>query len=145
MYTKTYVCDFNCGSLAEAACLLCSKHGCSDHLPFGIRVAFEIGNCFLRLPAMPLDGIDPVEGTSPPIFTFENWDKIKPEDRKKHIEASVGAREVSERRCCENCYNNFHASQYRAGGDGDTTIRRALDAFAAALRAGMAAHAMRKG
>lgn len=136
MYTKTYVCDFACDTLAVAACVLCLRHGCEMHLPNAVRVSFEIGAAYCSLPDLPLDGIDPIAGVSPSVVTFETWAKLKPEERTRHITSSALERETAERRVCGECWASMHAGHYRYGG-GATVIRAALESFVAALRAGL--------
>lgn len=140
-YTRTYVCDFNCATLADGACVICEKHGCADHLPYGIRVAFEVGEGLVKFPPMPLNGIDPISGTSPTVLTFEEWAKLTLPLKQAHVTRAAVEREVAERRCCEGCYKLVAGSHYRQVG-GDTVIRRAVDEFVGALRAGMTARGM---
>jgi hypothetical protein len=144
VYTKTYICDFTCATLADAACVLCRRHGCEDHLPHAVRVAFEIGPAYVVMPALPLDGHDPIDDVSPPVVSFDTWAKLKLENRVKHIDAAVVERETAERRVCDDCWKVIHGSHYRHGG-GEAVIRAALEAFVRALRAGLTAAGLNNG
>lgn len=145
-YTKTYVCDFRqgvprCRMLADGACALCGKHGCFSHLPNAARVVFELGDGVLPLPDLPLANTDPVDDTLPLISTFGDWNKFTEETRRKAY-LSAEAREYVERRICAECFKELHGSYYRTAG-GTEVIQNAMIAFLQALRAGMAAHAVR--
>lgn len=141
-YVSTYVCDFRddtmkqpCRMLADAACALCDKHGCSKHLRHAMRVVFAVCSAVLPQPEMPLPNIRHTALPSP-VLTFERFQALTSND-KKTVLLDGGRRALTERPICDDCVRLMNDDV-----DILDSIRAAVNDFVANAKAHLASRAM---